>query len=159
LRIRLREINVCLRCGGMARWPRIAQHVGPEEDLTMLTIMPALWLVRVAIAGVWIYEGLWCKILAHSQSELRVVQAVPHYGARVGALFLRSLGWVELSLGLWVLSGVAPGLCALAQTVLLVSLNAAGLTFSRHEIHDPAGMVFKNFAFLVLGWVNAGLSA
>jgi len=125
----------------------------------MLTIMPALWLVRVAIAGVWIYEGLWCKILRRSPNELRVVQAVPRYGERFGALFLGTLGWVELTLGLWVLSGIAPGLCALAQTVLLVSLNSAGLTFSRGAIHDPAGMVFKNFAFLVLGWVNAGLSA
>jgi uncharacterized membrane protein YphA (DoxX/SURF4 family) len=125
----------------------------------MLTIMPALWLVRVAIAGVWIYEGLWCKILRRSPNELRVVQAVPRYGERFGGLVLSTLGWVELALGLWVLSGVTPGLCALAQTVLLVSLNGAGLTFSRRAIHDPAGMVFKNFAFLVLGWVNAGLSA
>ena len=125
----------------------------------MLTIMPALWLVRVAIAGVWIYEGLWCKILRRSPDELRVVRAVPQYGERFGALFLGVLGWVELTLGLWVLSGIAPGWCALAQTVLLVSLNSAGLTFSRHAIQDPAGMVFKNFAFLVLGWVNAGLSA
>jgi hypothetical protein len=69
------------------------------------------------------------------------------------------LGWTELLLGLWVLSGFAPGVCALAQTVLLVALNAGGLLWSRHLIHDPGGMVFKNSAFLVLGWVNAGLAA
>jgi hypothetical protein len=67
------------------------------------------------------------------------------------------LGWVEISLGVWVLSGLSPGTCALAQTLLLVGLNANGLLWSRHLIHDPGGMVFKNFAFLVLGWVNAGL--
>lgn len=124
-----------------------------------LMFMPPLWLVRVAVAGVWIYEGLWCKILARAPDELRVVQAVPHYGERFGAVFLRTLGWVELALGLWVLSGVAPGHCALAQTALLIGLNSAGLAFSRHVIHDPAGMVFKNFAFLVLAWVNAGLAS
>lgn len=123
-----------------------------------LLLMPPVWLVRIAVAGVWIYEGLWCKILGRAPDELRVVQAVPNYGPRFGALFLRTLGWVELALGLWVLSGVAPGACALAQTILLVGLNGAGLTFSRHVIHDPAGMVFKNFAFLVLAWVNAGLA-
>jgi uncharacterized membrane protein YphA (DoxX/SURF4 family) len=120
--------------------------------------MPPVWLVRVAVAAVWIYEGLYCKILGGAPSELRVVQAVPGYGPRFGALFLHTLGWVELALGVWVLTGIAPGLCALAQTLLLVGLNGAGLMFSRHLIHDPAGMVFKNGAFLVLAWVNAGLA-
>jgi hypothetical protein len=120
--------------------------------------MPPEWLVRVAVAGVWLYEGLWCKILGRAPDELRVVRAVPRYGPRFGAPFLLALGGVELALGMWVLSGVAPVHCALAQTILLVALNGAGLTFSRHVIHDPAGMVFKNFAFLVLAWVNAGLA-
>ena len=69
-----------------------------------------------------------------------------------------TLGWVELLLGVWVLSGWAPGLCAFAQTVLLVALNGNGLLWSRQLIHDPGGMVVKNFAFLVLAWVNAGLA-
>jgi len=123
---------------------------------TFLLVMPPAWLVRAAVACVWVYEGLWCKILGRNKNELRIVQAVPHYGPRYGRAFLLSLGWVEFLLGIWVLSAWAPGLCAVAQTVLLVSLNANGLIWSRHLIHDPAGMVFKNFAFLVLAWVNAG---
>jgi uncharacterized membrane protein YphA (DoxX/SURF4 family) len=126
---------------------------------TLLLMMPPAWLVRVAVAGVWIYEGLWCKILGREKNELRIVEAVPRYGERFGRPFLLTLGCVEFLFGLWVLSGWAPGLCALAQTVLLVTLNANGLLWSRHLIHDPFGMVFKNFAFLVLGWVNAGLAA
>lgn len=123
-----------------------------------LLLMPPAWLVRVAVAAVWIYEGLWCKILGRAPNELRIVQAVPGYGPRFGKPFLLTLGWVELALGLWVLSGIAPGLCALAQTVLLIGLNASGLLFSRHLIHEPGAMVLKNAAFLVLAWVNAGLA-
>lgn len=126
---------------------------------SMLLVMPPAWLLRVAVAGVWIYEGLWCKLLGRAPDELRVVQAVPRYGPKYGRPFLLGLGAVELLLGLWVLAGWAPGVCALAQTLLLVTLNANGLLWSRHVIHDPAGMVFKNFAFLVLAWVNAGLAA
>lgn len=125
---------------------------------SLFLTMPPVWLVRVALAGVWIYEGLWCKILGGSASELRIVKAVPHYGERFGPAFLTALGWVELLLGLWVLSGWAAGACALAQTVLLVVLNANGLLWSRHLIHDVGGMLFKNFAFLILAWVNAGLA-
>jgi hypothetical protein len=70
-----------------------------------------------------------------------------------------TLGAVEVTLALWVLSGVAPLLCVIAQTVLLVSLNANGLIWARDVIHDPRGMIVKNFAFLVLAWVSAGLPA
>lgn len=125
---------------------------------TMLLFLPPAWLVRVAVAGVWLYEGVWCKLMGGAPNELRVVEAVPSYGPRFGKAFLTALGVVETLLGLWVLSGWAPGVCALVQTVLLVALNANGLLWSRHLIHDPAGMVLKNFAFLVLGWVNAGLA-
>ena len=128
------------------------------EFANALLVMPPVWLVRAAVAAVWIHEGLWCKILGHAPNELRIVQAVPRYGPRFGKPFLLTLGWVELALGVWVLSGIAPGVCALAQTLLLVGLNASGLLFSRHLIHEPTGMVLKNAAFLVLAWVNAGLA-
>ena len=116
---------------------------------------PPTWLVRGAVGGVWIYEGLWCKLLGKEPNQLKVVEEVPVFGPRYGALFLKALGAVEFGLGLWVLSGILPTLCALAQTLLLVLLNANGLLWSRHLIHDPGGMVVKNFALLVLAWVAA----
>ncbi len=53
------------------------------------------------------------------------------------------------------MSGWQAVLCALAQTVLLVVMNANGLLFARHIIPDPGGMVVKNFGFLLLAWVVA----
>ena len=120
-------------------------------------MLPPGWLIRVAVAGVWLYEGLWCKLLNGDPNQREVVRAVPRYGPRYGVLFLMALGCVEISLGAWVLSGVAPVACAIAQTALLVTLNTNGLVWSRKLIHDPAGMVVKNFAFLVLAWVAASL--
>ena len=104
---------------------------------------------------VWLYEGLWCKLLRGEPGEIEVVKAVPRYGARYGVLFLMALGVVESVVALWVLSGVAPLLCAIAQTALLVSLNSSGFYWARYVIHDPRGMLVKNFAFLVLAWVSA----
>ena len=122
------------------------------------TLVPPLWLIQVAVAGVWLYEGLWNKLLGRERRQIEVVEAVPYYGPRIGKGFLLALGAVETSMAAWVLSGIAPVPCALAQTLLLVALNANGLLWSRHIIHDPGGMVVKNFAFLVLAWVWAGLS-
>lgn len=120
--------------------------------------LPPLMLVRGAVAAVWLYEGLWCKVLGRERRQVQVVEAVPRLGPLVGKRFLFALGVAETALALWVLSGVTPGLCAVAQTALLVALNTNGLLWARHIIHDPGGMVVKNVSFLLLAWVGAAMS-
>ncbi|MFO1031318.1 MAG: DoxX-like family protein [Planctomycetota bacterium] len=122
---------------------------------TTVDLLPPRGLVLAAVAAVWLYEGLWCKLLRGDPRQFEIVAAVPRFGARFGVPFLLGLGVVEVLVGLWVLLPVAPILCATAQTVLLVALNTNGLLWSRHLIHDPAGMVVKNAALLVLAWVGA----
>jgi DoxX-like family len=120
--------------------------------------IPPMALVRCAVAAVWLYEGLWCKLLGRETHQVQVVEAVPKLGPVVGRHFLKALGLVETAVALWVLSGIAPGLCAIAQTVLLVSLNVNGLLWARHIIHDPGGMVVKNASFLLLAWLGAAMT-
>ena len=116
-------------------------------------VFPPLVIIRASVAAVWLYEGLWCKILGRVQSQVEVVTAVPRLGPRFGSPFLKALGIVEVALAVWVMAGIAPGMCAIVQTALLVVLNANGLLWAHHIIHEPAGMVVKNIAFLVLVWV------
>jgi len=122
-------------------------------------LLPPWWLIHVAVAAVWLYEGLWCKLLGGEPNQARIVGAVPQLGARFVGPFLKMLGIVEVVLALWVLSRLAPVVCAVAQTVLLVALNTCGLLFARKLIHDPPGMLVKNFVFLVLVWVSASSAA
>jgi hypothetical protein len=123
----------------------------------MVELLPPHWLIQAAVAAVWLYEGLWCKLLGGDPNQATVVEAVPRLGPRIGAAFLKLLGVVEVLIAAWVMSGIAPVLCAAAQTALLLTLNFNGILWARHLIHDPAGMVIKNLAFLVLAWVAAGL--
>jgi hypothetical protein len=125
----------------------------------MLLQLPPPWLIHVAVSCVWLYEGLWCKLLNGEPRQVQVVEAVPRYGPRIGVVFLKLLGVTEVGLAIWALSDIAPLVCALVQIVLLIALNVCGLLWARHIIHDPAGMVVKNFAFLVLVWVSASLPA
>lgn len=115
---------------------------------------PPLVLIRFCIAAVWLYEGFWCKIVGRLPSQLEVVTAVPRLGARFGPAFLKALGLVEAAIALWVIFGIAPGLCAIVQVVVLAALNINGLLWARHIIHDPAGMIVKNIAFVVLVWIS-----
>jgi hypothetical protein len=121
----------------------------------LLASVPPLLLTQIAVAGVWLYEGLWCKLLGGVPLQVDVVEAVPLFG-RQGALWvLRAIGLVECALAVWVLGGWHPFLAAAAQTALLVAMNSGGLLWARRIIPDPAGMIVKNFAFLVLAWVVA----
>ncbi len=105
----------------------------------------------------WLYEGLWCKLLRGQPHEFAVVAAVPYFGPRIGTMFLLALGAVEVAIAVWAISAAAPTLCAIVQSGLLIVLNANGLLWARRILHDPAGMIVKNFAFLVLVWVSASL--
>jgi uncharacterized membrane protein YphA (DoxX/SURF4 family) len=114
---------------------------------------PPLVVIQISVAAVWFYEGFWCKILGRMQSQLQVVKAVPRLGPLFGSPFLKAIGVVEVALAVWVMSGIAPGACAIVETVFLVVLNVNGLLWARRLIHDPAGMIFKNIAFLMLAWI------
>jgi hypothetical protein len=124
--------------------------------MDLLRATPPLALLRFGVAAVWLYEGLWSKLLGGVGHQVSVVAAHPLLGQGRAALVLKAIGVVEIALGVWVLSGIAPGWCVLVQTVLLVFMNANGLLFARHVIPDPGGMVVKNFAFLLLAWVVSG---
>ncbi len=117
--------------------------------------MPPLLLTEAAVAAVWLYEGFWCKLLGGVPQQIDVVEAVPLFGRRTATCVLRALGVIECLLAVWVLSGWRPFFAAAAQTGLLVSMNSGGLLWARRVIPDPAGMIVKNFAFLVLAWVVA----
>lgn len=121
--------------------------------------MPPLILIEIAVAAVWLYEGLWCKVLRRSQHELEVVEAAPLFGPQVAGFFLGALGAFECALAVWVLTAWQPLWAAIVQTALLIALNTAGMTWSRHLIPDPPGLLVKNFAFLILVWVAAGQAA
>jgi hypothetical protein len=125
------------------------------HDITLA--FPAAIVIRAVIAAVWLYEGFWNKLLGRAQREAQVVAAVPRFGPRFGLLFLKALGVIEVAIAIWVMWGVFPGACALTQITLLIILNANGLMWARHIIHDPAGMVIKNLAFLVLVWACGAL--
>jgi uncharacterized membrane protein YphA (DoxX/SURF4 family) len=121
--------------------------------------LPPLRLVRGAVAAVWLYEGLWCKVLGREPRQVQVVEAVPRFGPIAARPFLTALGLAEVGVAAWVALGVTPGLCAITQTAVLAALNASGLLWARHIIHDPAGMIVKNVSFLLLAWVAAAMSA
>ena len=68
-------------------------------SLRLVSINALVWLsVIVAVALVWLYQGLWCKLLARCPGHLAIVQAVPGLGigstvpSTVGTLIVVAVG-------------------------------------------------------------------
>jgi uncharacterized membrane protein YphA (DoxX/SURF4 family) len=113
-------------------------------------------LIRVAIASVWLYQGLWCKVLGRMPHHGQVIAAVPLLDGEAGRVALVLLGLAECGLAAWVISGRRARMAAIAQTTLLLIMNAGGLIWARGVIPDPVGMLLQNFVLVLLAWVAAG---
>ncbi len=118
---------------------------------------------RLAVALVWLYQGLWCKVLGRCPGHRAIVEAVPFLKGQLegqaGAVALATLGLIETGLAVWVLLGWRPRLAAAAQTLLLVAMNGGGLLWGRDHIADPGAMLTQNLAFLTLVWLVAERAA
>jgi uncharacterized membrane protein YkgB len=108
-----------------------------------------------AVAGVWLYHGLWCKLLGGCPEQVDVVAAVPWLGGKAAKPVLLGIGAVETALAVWVVSGRRPRTAAAIGTALVAGMNAGGLTFGRRHIAAPNTMIAENVAFLALAWLAA----
>jgi uncharacterized membrane protein YphA (DoxX/SURF4 family) len=112
-------------------------------------------LIRLSIAMVWLYQGLWCKVLGGAPRHEAVIASAPFIGPEAARAAMVAIGLVECGLAVWVLLGWRRRWAAAAQTALLIGMNTAGLIWARNLLADPAGMILQNFAFVVLIWVAA----
>lgn len=107
---------------------------------------------RAALAAVWLYEGLWLKVIRADARQLSIVSRVPGLPPSRAAAAMAGIGAVETALGLWVLSGARPRSAAWAQSGLLVAVNAGGLAFAHERIAAPGRMLARNAALLAVAW-------
>lgn len=112
-------------------------------------------LIRASIALVWLYQGFWCKVLGWAPQQKDLVADVPFIGHVAARTVLIALGLIECAIAAWILSGKRMRDAALAQTGLLVAMNAGGIIWAWRLIPDVGGMLVQNFAFLVLIWIAA----
>jgi hypothetical protein len=108
-----------------------------------------------AVAGVWLYHGLWCKLLGRCPEQVDVVAAVPGLRRDRAKAVLLGIGVVETTLAAWVVSGRRPRAAAVVGTALVAGMNAGGLAFGRRHIPAVKTMLAENAGFLALAWLAA----
>jgi hypothetical protein len=104
-------------------------------------------LLTVAIALVWLINGLYCKVLngvpRHEQIVARILgeEYAPHLTPLIGAL--------EILMAAWVLSGIKPRWCALAQAFAVALMNSIEFVLA------PDLLLFGRFNALVAAFFMA----
>lgn len=103
----------------------------------------------ILIAGVWAAFGFWCKILDRVPRHRRIVERV--LGKRWGWLIL-PIGMGEVLLGMWVLSGWQRPLCALFQSIAILTMNTLEIRRANDLLLSARRMIWLNALFLALVW-------
>ena len=120
-----------------------------------------LLLARLSIGAVWIYEGLWMKILHPDAHELAIVAHFAPANLGAGAL-MGAIGALEILLGLGFCSGLWPRLVGWVGFTALLLMNLVGI-FGSGEIVAPLGLLIKNgplwLAMALIATQGAGLWA
>jgi hypothetical protein len=77
--------------------------------------------LTVAIALVWLINGLYCKVLNFVPRHGMIVARILGDG-HAGAI-TKAIGVLEVFMFVWVFSGVAARLCAVVQIILVAVMN------------------------------------
>ena len=102
---------------------------------------------RVALALIWLYEGLVPKVLFVTPHEIDLVARSGLYWPTPRAM-LWFVGGCEVLGGLWLLSGRAPRAAAALCAALVVVVSALCAALEPAVLYHPFGGLSKNLALL-----------
>jgi uncharacterized membrane protein YphA (DoxX/SURF4 family) len=108
------------------------------------------FLLRVAVALVWLYQGLWHKIVAVDARHLEIVASAPSF--LPPRLALGMIGCVETLFAISILAKWKQRPFAWVQIGMLLVMNAAGILFAGEKIPDIGGMLTMNLVFALTIW-------
>ncbi len=109
-----------------------------------------LHIARMLVAGVWIFHGLYSKILDGIPRHRQIVGKI--LGDEWARNAVLAVGIAEVLLGMWVLSRRCPRSCAAVQTLAIVTMNTLEIFYARDLLISTSGMIALNLAFLAIAW-------
>lgn len=103
-----------------------------------------IFAIRCVLALIWLYNGLWLKILFVDPHHLEILQAVLQTSLNQAANFLNLIGVLETLLGIGILSGLFHRFVNYFQVFILLVMNCIGIVSGEGTIGNPAGLLIMN---------------
>ncbi len=111
----------------------------------------AIRLSGAVIGGVWVFHGLYSKLLSGIPRHREIVARV--VGDELATPVTKLVGIGEVFLGLWTWSGRARKACAATQTAALASMNALEVRRAKDLLISPRGMLLLNVLLIATTWL------
>ena len=78
-------------------------------------------MLNIAIASVWLINGLYCKVLDGVPRHRLIVARI--LGDEPSFVLTKVIGVLEIAMCVWILSRIKPHLCAATQILLVAVMN------------------------------------
>jgi hypothetical protein len=79
------------------------------------------YIIKHAIAAVWIANGLFCKVLnlvpRHEQIVARIL------GDSYASFLTKAIGFAEIGVAVWILSDIKPRVNVIMQIIIIATMN------------------------------------
>ena len=79
-------------------------------------------ILTYLIAAVWMANGLYCKVLGLVPRHRQIVARI--LGPQHAGGFTRTIGFAEIAMAIWILTGMAAALNAITQIIVIATMNA-----------------------------------
>ncbi|HTD87292.1 MAG TPA: DoxX-like family protein [Candidatus Binatia bacterium] len=107
-------------------------------------------LAQIVIGSVWVFHGLYSKILNGIPRHRLIVSKI--LGAANAGIATKGIGVLEVLLGLWAFTAWQSVGCAGVQTAAILAMNSLEILLARELLISAIGMVILNLGFLSLIW-------
>jgi len=78
-------------------------------------------VLRILISLVWLINGLFCKVVDLVPRHQSIVARI--LGTEHAGLLTKTIGFLEIGMFVWVLSGFKSRLCVIFQIIAVLSMN------------------------------------
>lgn len=114
-----------------------------------------IFAIRLALAAVWFYNGLWLKVIALDAHHLEIVRSVCSSSGIEPAFILRLIGSAETLLGVGIVSGLFYRFVSYFQIFIIVLMNLVGSIGGGGAIAHPVGLIISNLPTIMCALVVA----
>ncbi len=122
--------------------------------MTSEAINPKMvFAIRIVLASIWLYNGLWLKVIALDPHHLDILRSVGHGTDPV--LLSRLIGSCETLLGCGILSGLFYRFVSYFQIGVILLMNVIGSLFGGGMIPHPFGLIISNLPTIMCALIVA----
>jgi hypothetical protein len=109
-------------------------------------------LLNFCIAAVWLANGLFCKVLNLAPRHQQIVGRI--LGEQYAALFTKAIGFAEIAMAVWIVTGILPRLNASTQITVIAVMNVLEFILVPDLLLWGRLNLLFAFLFILFIWYN-----